>query len=262
MTSNDFQHLSVSRDGDGITTLKLNRPERLNAMNRRMNQEVTDFLLTVAEDKDTRVVILTGEGRAFCSGGDLFEHHEFVDDEFEHEMQVHTRIIFAMLNCPKPVICQMNGDAVGWGATFALFSDMIFAADSARFSDPHVPLGLSTGDGAAIIWPQLMGFPRAKQFLMTGEPLTATLACQYGLVNEVHPPALLAARVTEIARKIASLPQHAMRMTKASVNIPLKNLVQTMMDTCIAFEVATQKGPDHAKALTQFAQRRQAKPQG
>jgi enoyl-CoA hydratase len=258
MTIDEFEHLSISRDR-GISTVKLNRPERLNAMNRRMNHELTEYLQQVALDDDIRVIVLTGAGRAFCSGGDLFEHKEFVGDEFENEMQVHTRIIFAMLNCPKPIICQMNGDAVGWGATFALFCDMIFAAEQARFSDPHVPLGLSTGDGAAIIWPQLMGFPRAKQFLMTGEPLPATLASDYGLINEALPSDKLAARVLEIARKIETLPKHAMRMTKASINIPLKNLVQTMMDTCIAFEVATQKGSDHACALNNFSERNKAK---
>jgi enoyl-CoA hydratase len=258
MEFENFRHIKVTRDA-ATTILTLNRPERLNATDRLMNHELEVFFQKIVHDRETRVIVLTGAGRAFCSGGDLFEHGEFVEDQFEQEMQVHTRLIHAMLNCPKPIICKMNGHAYGWGATFALFCDMIFAAEDARIGDPHVQLGLSTGDGAAIIWPQLMGFPRAKQFLMTGEPMTATQAAQYGLVNEALPLADLDHRVMTIARRIGEMPVHAMRMTKASINIPLKNLVQQMMDSCIAFEVATQKSAEHATALKDFAERSKAK---
>jgi enoyl-CoA hydratase len=259
MKTESFKHIVVSREG-GVATMVLNRPERLNAMNRQMNEEVLSFFEGLAHDDETRVVVMRGEGRAFCAGGDLYEHNTFIGDEFETEMRVHTSMIFAMLNAPQPIICQLHGAAAGWGATFAFFSDIVIADENASISDPHVQLGLSTGDGAAIIWPQLMGYPRAKQFLMTGDPISGALAAQYGLVNEVHPSDTVPGRVNAIAKRIASQPQHAMRATKASINIPLKNLVQTMMDTCIAYEVATQKSTEHQNALTNFAHKRQRKP--
>jgi enoyl-CoA hydratase len=256
MTSYDYDDLIVEREGR-ILRVTLNRPERLNATTHHMNAEVLDLFRKADLDDDTRVIVLTGAGRGFCAGGDLFEHDEFVGDDFEREMRVHTETIFAMLNCGKPIICQMNGAAVGWGATLGLFCDIIIADETARISDPHVHLGLSTGDGAAIIFPQLIGYPRAKLMLMTGEPISGRQADEYGLVNEAIPADRLPGRVTEIAERIATLPAHAMRNTKASLNIPLKKLVQDMMDTCIAYEVATQKSDEHANALAEFVERRQ-----
>jgi enoyl-CoA hydratase len=258
MSDYQYQEVLVSQ-ADGIMRVALNRPARLNATTHLMNAEVYDLFRQVTDDESVRVIILTGEGRAFCAGGDLFEHDEFVGDQFEREMRVHTDIIFAMLQCSKPIICRLNGDAVGWGATFALFSDIIIADERARISDPHVRLGLSTGDGAAIIFPQLMGYPRAKQMLLTGMPINGVEASRYGLVNEAVPFHELDGRVQELATQIAAMPAHAIRNIKASINIPLKKLVQDMMDTCIAYEVATQKGPDHAAALADFVERRRKK---
>jgi enoyl-CoA hydratase len=256
MIDYDYSDLIVERDG-AILRVTLNRPHRLNATTHHMNAEVLDLFRKVDHDPDVRVVVITGSGRAFCAGGDLFEHDEFVGDQFEREMRVHTETIFSMLNCSKPLICQMNGPAIGWGATLGLFCDIILADETAKIADPHVHLGLSTGDGAAIIFPQLVGYPRAKLMLMTGEPITGRQANEWGLVTEALPAEQVGPRVTEIAKKIASMPTHAMRNTKASVNIPLKKLVQDMMDTCIAYEVATQKSEEHAEALKAFAARRQ-----
>jgi enoyl-CoA hydratase len=250
-----YEYLDVSREGMVLRVL-LNRPERLNATIRQMNKEMLEFFHAVSNDEEVRAVVISGAGRAFCAGGDLFEHDEFMGDEFEREMRIHTEMILAMLNCSKPIICAVNGAAVGWGATFALFGDIIIAGEKAQFSDPHVHLGLSTGDGAAIIWPQLMGLARAKQFLMTGEPIPAKLAYDFGLVNEVVADDALIPRAIELATKIGGFPSHAMRNTKASLNIPLKSLVQQMMDMCIALEVATQKSGEHHQALKDFAARR------
>jgi enoyl-CoA hydratase len=258
MTSYDYAEVKVEREGK-LLRATLNRPAQLNATTHLMNSEIHDFLLKANHDDEARVIILTGEGRAFCAGGDLFEHDEFVGDEFEREMRVHTAIIFAMLDCAKPIICRLNGAAVGWGATFALFSDIIIADENAKISDPHVHLGLSTGDGAAIIIPQLAGFPRAKFMLMTGQPINGREASLFGLVNEAVPTDQLDLRVNAVASMIANLPAHAMRNTKASINIPLKKLVQDMMDTCIAYEVATQKSDEHRQALKEFVTRRNEK---
>lgn len=256
MIAYDYKDLLVERDGR-ILRATLNRPNHLNATTHHMNAEVLDLFRTADRDDEVRVIVLTGAGRAFCAGGDLFEHDEFEGDEFEREMRVHTETIYAMLNCSKPIICQMNGHAVGWGATLGLFCDIIIADETARISDPHVHLGLSTGDGAAIIFPQLVGYPRAKLMLMTGEPMTGRQADEYGLVNEALAADRLPGRVTEIAEKIAAMPAHAMRNTKASINIPLKKLVGDMMDTCIAYEVATQKSKEHSDALKAFVASRQ-----
>jgi len=110
------------------------------------------------------------------------------------ELELYADTILAILSCPKPMICELNGDAVGWGATIALYCDIIIANQSARIGDPHVNVGLSTGDGASIIWPQLAGYPRARQLLLTGELISAEQASRYGLVNEAVDSKLLRAR--------------------------------------------------------------------
>jgi enoyl-CoA hydratase len=224
-----------------------------------MNQDILTVLERASLDSQVRVIVLTGSGKAFCAGGDLFEHRSWVETDFEHEMQIHTKIITAMIGNRKPIICALNGAAIGWGATFALFADIVIASETATLNDPHVRIGLSAGDGGGIIWPYRMGANRASQFLLTGESIDADRAREYGLVNQVVPAGQVRQRVTELAEEIAASPEHAIRNTKATLNIPLKNLVQSAMDLSIAYEVATQRDDDYANAVRAFTERRAAK---
>lgn len=258
MTDYSFNDLIVTKTG-GITTVTLNRPERLNALDRSMNREILRFLKEVTTDLETKVVILRGEGRAFSAGGDLVDHAQFGPGDFEREMHLHYEIMFAILDCSKPVICALHGNAVAWSATLALFCDIIIADEKARLSDPHVALGLSTGDGGGVIWPQLAGYPRAKLALMTGEPISGRTAAEWGMVSEAVPFEQLHDRVMEIATRIASMPQLAMSYTKKSINIPLKNLVQSMMEGCIAYELVTEMSPEHRQAQDDFVEQSKAR---
>lgn len=245
------EDIRVETDGP-IVTIAFNRPDKLNALTAEMSREFLRLLRALADDPDARVAVLTGEGRAFCVGGDLSLEETFTALSFRRELELFAETVLAILSCPKPILCRLNGDAVGWGATIALYCDTIIARAGARIGDPHVNVGLSTGDGASVIWPQLAGYPRAKQFLLTGELMAVELADRYGLVNEVVEAATLDTRVDQIARKIAMRPPLAVAMTKASVNIPLKALVQTSMDQYIAYEMATQQHPDHLAAVDAF----------
>lgn len=245
------EDILVRTDGP-IVTIAFNRPDKLNALTAEMSREFLRLLRALSDDADSRVAILTGEGRAFCVGGDLSLEESFTALTFQRELELFAETILAILSCPKPIICRLNGDAVGWGATIALYCDMVIASEPARIGDPHVNVGLSTGDGASVIWPQLAGYARAKQFLLSGELMGAIQAERYGLVNEVVAAATLDERIGQLAGKIASKPQLAVAMTKASVNIALKQLVQSSMDTYIAYELATQQHPDHLKAVDAF----------
>lgn len=249
--SEPARHLRLERQGS-TAILTFDRPEKLNALTAEMSRDFLRFIKEVSDDADVRVAILTGAGRAFCVGGDLSLEDSFTGLGFQRELELYAETVLAILSCPKPIICQLNGDAVGWGATIALFCDIIVAKSGARLGDPHVNVGLSTGDGASVIWPQLAGYARAKQFLLTGELITVDAAERFGLVNEVVEADQLAARVRQIADRIASKPPLAVAMTKASVNIPLKDLVRSSMDTYIAYELATQQHPDHLVAVNAF----------
>jgi enoyl-CoA hydratase len=136
-----------------ILTVTLNRPEKLNIFDAEMEREVTQFLVDGALDKDFDIVILTGAGRAFSAGGDVAGWmQKNVEDPSIVDTVMVKRVVFAMLDFPKPIIAKLNGHAIGLGATVALYCDVIFASDKALIGDPHVLMGLSAGDGGAIIW--------------------------------------------------------------------------------------------------------------
>ena len=149
------------------------------------------------------VIVLTGAGRAFSAGGDLDHIERNADNPrlFDHEARMAKRIIYTLLDIDKPVVCRMNGHAVGLGATMALMCDIIFAAEGAKIGDPHVGLGLVAGDGGAVIWAQRIGLARAKEYLFTGDLLTAQKAAEIGLINHCVPLEELDARGRCVLRR-------------------------------------------------------------
>src|ERR1700722_15490608 len=227
----NYETLALSRKGR-LLTITLNRPDTLNAVNRKMHEELGDVFNFAALDEDSDVVVLTGAGRAFSAGGDL-EHiarNAANPDLFDAEARLAKRIVFSMLDLDKPLVCRMNGHAVGLGATLALLSDVIFAAENAKIGDPHVALGLVAGDGGAAIWPQRIGFGRAKEYLLTGELLTAKKAEEIGLINHCVPPADLDGAVDAFCDRLLKGSSNAIRWTKVLVNLELKRIATAVMD--------------------------------
>lgn len=251
-----FETLLLERRGR-ILRIAFNRPEVLNAFGKVMHVEYIEALRFAASDPDSDVIVLTGAGRAFSAGGDLARMEECIADprEFEKEAADAKRIVFALLDIEKPVIARVNGHAVGLGASIALLCDVVFAAESARIGDPHVKVGLVAGDGGAVIWPQLLGFARAKEYLMTGELLTATRAAEIGLVNHAVPDAELDARVDAFCDKLAAGSTMAIRWTKTTVNIELKRIAHALMDPGMAYESLTQRSEDHRNAVSAMKKR-------
>lgn len=169
------------------------------------------------------------------------------------------RLIFALLDFPIPLIAKLNGHAVGLGATCALFCDVIFASEKAKIADPHVKIGLSAGDGGAIIWPQLIGYARAREFLMCGTFVSAQKAADIGLINYCLPHEELDAAVDEF---VANLQQGALKAicaTKKTVNLGLKQVASAVMDASIAYETLTIATQDHAEAVHAFLEKREPK---
>jgi enoyl-CoA hydratase len=153
----------------------------------------------------------------------------------------------------------VRGPAVGLGCTIALFCDVIFASDTARFADPHVRVGIVAGDGGAVIWPQLVGYARAKEYLMTGDAIGGVEAERIGLVNHVVPDGELDARVGAFAKRLSEGALAAIKYTKVSTNIGLKQLAYSILDTSLAYEMMTFDLPDHPEAVEAFLKKR--KPQ-
>jgi len=252
-----YQHIRFERSGP-VLTARLDRPEKLNAMNGLLHREMSQLFADVSADTESSIVVLTGAGSAFCSGGDLDYIEACRNDApmFHETLREARTIVMSLLDCDKPIICRMNGDAVGLGATVALFCDIIVAADHARIGDPHVRVGLAAGDGGAIIWPQLIGFARAKRYLLTGDLVTAKEAEALGLVTEVVPAAELDAAVASWVSRLSRGAPKAVRWSKATINVALKQLAGSIMDVGLAYEGLAASTDDHLEALKAFREKR------
>jgi enoyl-CoA hydratase len=166
------------------------------------------------------------------------------------------RLINNILALEKPLIAAVNGHAVGLGATIALFCDVIFASENARFSDPHVNVGLVAGDGGCVIWPLLIGVARAKRYLMTGDTIGAKDAEQIGLINEALPQDQVLPTAIAFAQRLANGPIKAIGWTKMSINEFLRHQVNLILHTSLATEYLCFESTDHAEAVNAFVEKR------
>ena len=254
-----YEQLSLQRDGR-LLTLTLDRPDQYNAVNGAMHRELARIFTDIAMDEETDVVVLTGAGDAFSAGGDLSWMQSFLDGPvgMANIAIEGKRLITSLLDLEKPIVCRLNGDAIGLGATLALFCDVIIASESARIADPHVRVGLVAGDGGAIIWPHLIGPARAKEFLMTGDLVSAKEAAAMGLINRAVPRDQLDVEVARLTGKLLRGAQHAIRWTKLSVNQGLKQTMTAVLDASLGYEVASSLLPAHREGVTAFLEKRHA----
>ncbi|HST74549.1 MAG TPA: enoyl-CoA hydratase-related protein [Acetobacteraceae bacterium] len=243
---------------DKVMTITLNAPESLNAFTGGMHNSMSRIWDDVNDDPEVHVVVLTGAGRAFSAGGNVINMQKKIDDTaaWDAGMPEAKRIVFRILECDKPIIARVNGHAVGLGATVALLCDIIIAADHAKIGDPHVNAGLVAGDGGALIWPQLVGFARAKEYLLTGDLMSATEAERIGLINHAVPADQLDEKVYGLARRLASGPMKSIRWTKQTINVPLRQLAHSMMDLSLSLETQSNLSKDHQEAVWAFGEKR------
>ena len=257
MEQGSYQTIKIDSK-DRVLNLTLNRPEQLNAVNEVMHEELSRVFSDAARDPDSDVIVLTGSGRAFCAGGDIDWMQDAIDNplSFERTAVEGKQIIFSLLDCEKPIVAKVNGPAVGLGATLALFCDIIFSADDAKFADPHIRVGLVAGDGGAVIWPQLIGYAWAKEYLMTGNSLTASEAVKMGLINHAVPREELEEKTAEFVLRLRASPRQAVRWTKTTVNIGLKQLAHAVMDVGLSYEMMSNRTADHQEAVNSFREKR------
>ena len=166
-----YSRLTFDYPADGVLLIKINRPDRLNAMDETLHTELSRVWLDVDKDDECRVAVVTGEGKAFSAGGD-FEMVEATLGSFRvvsRLMGEAAEIVHNITNCSKPVISAINGTAVGAGLAVALTADISIAAENARLTDGHLKLGVAAGDHAAIIWPLLCGMAKARYYLLTSD---------------------------------------------------------------------------------------------
>jgi enoyl-CoA hydratase len=243
---------------DRVARVTINRPEALNSVNGELHTALSRVFIDLGERRDIGAIVLTGQGRAFCAGGDIEWMKAAVrnPDEFEVVTWEAKRIVYSMLDCEIPIIGRINGDAVGLGATLALLCDITVMDSTARIGDPHVRVGLNAADGGGFLWPQIIGFGKARELLLTGDLLSAEEALRLGAIGNVVPTAELDAKVEGFVNKLKNGATKAIRWTKAGYTIPLRQLAHGHMDAGTAYECLTNLTQDHHEAIEAFASKR------
>ncbi len=257
MSFPDYEHLLIEQRGK-ILYATMNRPAQLNAFIPGLEYDIINLVEAVTASDEVEVLVLTGAGRAFSAGGDIAHMQESLEnfEVFEKSIKNGKRLLSGLLDCDKPIVVKMNGDAIGLGATVALFCDIVVASENARIADPHVKVGLVAGDGGAIVWPSLIGYARAKRYLLLGELVPARDAEAMGLIAYAVPAAELDAKVDEIAGKLASGASKAIKWTKTVVNLGLKERLNALVDTGFTYEAMSSRTQDHAEAVAAFIAKR------
>ncbi|WP_372500858.1 enoyl-CoA hydratase-related protein (plasmid) [Tistrella mobilis] len=256
MTTPDWTTIQAEM-ADSILTLTLNRPDRLNAFDRVMHHELGEAIAYAATAPGIRVIVLTGAGRAFSAGGDMSQPPPDIA-AFAEEAEDARRIVSGMLDCGRPIVCRMNGDAIGLGATVALLSDVVIAADTARLADPHVRAGLVAGDGGALIWPLICGIMKAKYYLLTGDMVAAPEAERLGLVTRAVPPDDLDRETSRIVSMLLANAPLALKWTKRAINAHMDGYGRLLFEASLACEGLTVMSEDHSEFRRAFVEKRKA----
>jgi enoyl-CoA hydratase len=228
----DFEAVDYG-SGAGVARITLNRPERLNAINRRLVEDLRAAVAAANADPDVRVMVLSGAGRAFCAGYDL-DWGTRAEDATQRAMSgqwdpvrdyvgmsSNVRVYMSLWESPKPVIAQVHGWCVGGGTDLALCSDLIFMADDAQIGYPPARVW---GEPTTVMWIYRLGLEHAKRLMLTGESLSGVDAARVGLASRALPAAELPAVVDEMARRLASIPLNQLSMSKLLVNQAYENM--------------------------------------
>jgi enoyl-CoA hydratase len=252
-----YQHLLFERKEHGILLITMNRPEVLNATNARMHWGLSRVWLDIADDPETRVVVITGAGRAFSAGGDLdmIEGYQNNLGVIAQVMKEAGDIVYNITNLDKPVVSAINGVAVGAGLAVALMADISIMSETARLTDGHVRLGVGAGDHAAIIWPLLCGLAKAKYYLLTADFLDGKEAERIGLVSMCVPLDEVMPKAMEVATKLATGPQLAIRWTKRALNHWVRQ-AGPIFDHSLALEMLNFFGDDVPEGVKAIKEKR------
>jgi enoyl-CoA hydratase len=258
-----METIRLERDGDVLVATIDNPASDMNTVDGVLHAELAELFRNLRRETSARAVLLTGSKKAFSAGGD-FGWFPTLDSvaRLDHLRLDARQLIWDLLDVELPIVCALNGPAVGLGASIALLCDVVVMADTASVVDPHVRVGIVAGDGGTAIWPLLVGPSRAKQYLLTGDPVPAAEAERIGLVNEVVPAADLPDRGRWWAHRLAAGAPLALRYTKIAVNAQVKRALLESFDLATALELTTFLSEDHQEALAALREKRAPKFEG
>ena len=240
-----------------IRIVRLSRPEQLNAINDELHLGLTQVFPQLSADTGARVAVITGEGRAFSAGGDFDLLDRMASDRALRRAVIAEgrELVVNMIRCRVPVIAAVNGPAVGLGCSVIALSDVVYMAESAYLSDPHVTVGLVAADGGPLTWPLHTSLLLAKEYAFTGDRIPAQRAAEIGLVNHVCPDGEVLEAALATAKKIAALPQQAVEATKRVLNLHVERSVLATIDFAMASESESFDTPDLRANIDRFLAR-------
>jgi 2-(1,2-epoxy-1,2-dihydrophenyl)acetyl-CoA isomerase len=245
---------------DGIAVVTLNRPEVLNAFNPRMGRDIPAALRMLADDADTRVVILTGAGRAFCSGADISRPKDRASQWNPNVISGYesgTAMSRMMTNYPKPIIAAINGVALGVGFSLTLPCDIRLAAENASFGAIYTRIGMIPELGSSFLLTRIVGFGKAMELVLTGRTIDAQEAKAIGLVNQIAPAGKVMEVALEMARMMLKSPPNALRLTKQALHHAAANgMLQATQFEGLAMQMCRHSS-DHKEALKAFREKRE-----
>ncbi len=241
----------------GVATITLNRPDVYNALNDEITFELQDALKLVSKDDQVRVVVLTGNGKAFCSGQDLKaaqgnQKRSFLQSLYKR----YNPIIRAMRSLPKPIICKLNGVAAGAGCSLALACDMIVASEEATLIEVFINIGLVPDSGSSYFLPRLTGTAKAFEMCALGNRIKAGEALELGLVNKVVPPAALDQAVKEYTDYFATAPTRAIGLIKKMLAKSATSSLEEMLDYEAYCQEIAGSTEDYREGVNAFLEKR------
>jgi 2-(1,2-epoxy-1,2-dihydrophenyl)acetyl-CoA isomerase len=246
---------------DGLATLTLNAPERLNAVSRKMIAEIKSAWDDVAADRSVRAVLLTGTGRGFCAGADLADPDRETGDNADSGAALDkffNPVIRTMRSVPKPIVAAVNGVAAGVGMSFAMAADIAVAAKSASFLQAFARIGLLPDGGSTWFLPRLVGDQRARAMAMLAPQISADQAKQWGLIWDVVEDAALMPTATELARRLANGPTQSLARIKEAMNRASGNTLSQQLDVERDFQRELGRSEDFKEGVEAFLAKRKA----
>ncbi|WP_398311828.1 crotonase/enoyl-CoA hydratase family protein [Zoogloea sp.] len=254
----------IAEREDSILTVRMDSPETRNALSEPAQmQEFVDLCASVKADRSVKVVVLTGNGPAFCAGGNVKDMRErggiFAGSPYELRESYRNgiqRIPLALYELDVPVVAAINGPAIGAGLDLACMCDVRISADTAKFAESFVKLGIVPGDGGAWLLPRIVGMPKASLMALTGDTIDAAKALEWGLVTEVVPAAELLSAALDVARRMAANPSHGLRLTKRLLREGQHMRLDSLLELSAAFQSLAHHTEDHHEAVNAFVEKR------
>ncbi|MGV0067658.1 enoyl-CoA hydratase/isomerase family protein [Mycobacterium colombiense] len=240
-----------------VHVVKINRPKAFNAVDEAVHEAMAAIWRVLLNDDDVRAVVITGEGEAFSAGGDMVMFGRLIDDPQAraHQIAGARTVFLELINFGKPLVSAVNGPAVGLGCSVALLSDLLVMGEGSYLADPHVAVGLTAGDGGAAMLPLLIGMMKAKEYVLLGDKITASIAKELNLVTRVVPDGEVLETALGLAERLAALPAQAVRSSKVALNMHLSRAALGVLEYALAEEYMSFSTEEFKERVAAFRNR-------